>query len=93
MSDQRSPASLLLYEEATSLIESIADRRLRSFVEYGLTNVLVRRGMKPGIKPQSDFDLRYFAEALRAIGENRTDLLRILRGDISAIEWWPEEDG
>jgi hypothetical protein len=84
--------TLVQYEEAGALIKTIADERLQAFINYGLTTVLVRRGMTPGIDPQADFDLRFFAEVLRAMGENRTALLRILQGDTSDMEWWPEKE-
>lgn len=91
MSEQE-PPTLVQYEEAGELTKAITDERLRAFVNYGLTTVLVRRGMTPGVEPQADFDLRFFAEALRAMGENRDALIRILQGDISDMAWWPEDE-
>jgi hypothetical protein len=79
----------ILYDEAGALTESIGDERLRAFVNYGLTTVLVRRGMDPAITLEKDFDLRFFAEVLRAMGADRAALLRILEGDIADAEWWP----
>lgn len=89
MTKQPDTATPILYEEAGALTESIGDERLRAFVNYGLTTVLVRRGMDPAITPQKDFDLRFFAEALRAMGEDRAALLRILEGEIADADWWP----
>lgn len=85
------PPTLVQYEEAGELTKTVDDERLRAFINYGLTTVLVRRGMTPGITPQADFDLRFFAEALRVMGTNRAPLLRILQGDTADMEWWPEE--
>jgi hypothetical protein len=92
MSKLHNSATPILFEEAGVLTRAIRDERVRAFVNYGLTTVLIRRGMDPGITPQADFDLCFFAEALRAIGENRAALLRILQGEISDMEWWPDED-
>lgn len=92
MNERQGPATLLGYDEALDLARTIPDEQLRAFIKFGLTTVLTRRGMTPGIDPQADFDLRFFAEALRAMGEHRAVLLRILQGDISVIEWWPDED-
>jgi hypothetical protein len=91
MSEERRPATVIQYEEARELIKTITDERLRAFVKYGLTTVLVRRGMRLGIDPQADFDLHFFAEALRAMGENRETLLSILQGNVTDMEWWPEK--
>lgn len=91
MSTQRNQATLIHHEEAGALTKGIADERLRAFINYGLTTALIRRGMAPDIELQSDFDLRFFAEVLRAMGENPAALLRILQGDISDMEWWLEE--
>lgn len=68
---KRERPRLVRYDEAGELTKDITDERLRAFVNYGLTTVLVRRGMTPGVEPQADFDLRFFAEALRAMGENQ----------------------
>ena len=84
--------TLLQYEEAVALTKVIPDLSLRAFVKYGLTTVLLRRGMTPGVAPESDFDLKFFAEALRAIGENRATLIKILQGNLADMEWWPESD-
>lgn len=92
MSEKTEPTTLVQYEEAGALTSEITDERLRGFVNYGLTTVLVRRGMTPGIDPTADFDLRFFAEALRAMGQNRAALLRILQGDVSQMEWWPDKE-
>lgn len=93
MNNQHDSAKPILYDEAGALTKTIDDKRLRAFVNYGLTTVLVRRGMDPGITLQADFDLRFFSEALRAMGENRAVLLKILEGDISDLEWWPDATG
>jgi hypothetical protein len=39
-------------------------------LEYALTTVLIRRGMNPAINAASDFDLRYFLEAIKAMFED-----------------------
>lgn len=93
MNNPHDSAMPILFEEAGALTRAINDERVRAFVNYGLTTVLVRRGMDPSITPKADFDLRFFAEALRAMMENRSALLRILQGDVSDLEWWPEKDG
>jgi hypothetical protein len=92
MSERREPPTLVQYEEAGELIKTVADEHLRAFINYGLTTVLVRRGMTPGIAPQADFDLRFFAEALRAMGVNRAALLRILEGKSADMSWWPDDE-
>ena len=91
MSTQDESAKPILFEEAGALTKAVSDERLRAFMNYGLTTVLIRRGMAPDIIPQADFDLRFFAEALRSMGGNRAALLRILQGDVSDMEWWPEK--
>jgi len=83
--------TLILHDEAGALARTIPDDRVRAFVNYGLTTVLVRRGMTPEVGLKADFDMRFFAEALRAMGENRDALLRILAGDVSEMSWWPDE--
>jgi len=92
MSEQEEPPTLVQYTEACELIQTVADDHLRAFINYGLTTVLVRRGMTPGINPQADFDLRFFAEALRAMGSDRAALLRILQGKAIDMAWWPEDE-
>jgi hypothetical protein len=90
MSHDPESAVPILYDEAGDLTKKIDDERLRAFVNYGLTTVLVRRGMDPQVTLTADFDLRFFAEALRAMGENRAMLLRIFEGELSEGEWWPD---
>jgi hypothetical protein len=91
MSNQQDTAVPILYDEAGALTKKISDERLRAFVNYGLTTILVRRGMDPAITPQADFDLRFFAEALRAMGDDRATLQRIFEGEVSDLEWWPDD--
>ncbi|MGN6109572.1 MAG: hypothetical protein ACTHU0_30975 [Kofleriaceae bacterium] len=67
--------------EASQLVGGIADARLRAFVERGLSTVLAGHEMSPAIVPKTAFDLRFFAEALRALGKHRVELLRLLAGD------------
>lgn len=90
MSQDSTPGSLSHLDEANALIASIADRDLRAFVQFGLVVVITRRAMDPGLQPHQDFDLKFFVEALRAIGSQRDAVARILRGDGAAMAWWPE---
>ena len=92
MTTDNSSVNLILLKEAGAFTNNISDERVRAFVKYGLTTVLIRRSMDPTVAPQADFDLRFFVEALRAIGSNRDKLLCILTGDPSDMDWWPEDD-
>jgi hypothetical protein len=92
MSNQPEPALMIRLEEAHRSIDLVDDERLRAFMRYGLTTVLLRRGVDSSVTPQAAFDLRFYVEVLRAIGGNRDVMLRILQGDVSEMEWWSEAE-
>lgn len=90
MTEQKEEPTLLLHQEAWALTDAVEDKRLQAFIRYGITTACFGRGMKPGVVPQMDFDLLFFAEVLRAMGDDCDALLCILQGDISTMEWWPD---
>lgn len=81
-------------EEANQLVDGIGDSRVRALVRYGLTTIIMNTARSIGSEPKAEVDLLVFAEALRAMGTNHAALQRIVTGDPSSMEWWPEgEDG
>lgn len=79
--------SVCRYEEATKFIESIQERKLRTALEYALTTVLMRRGMNPAVDATSEFDLRYFLEAVKAMFENEAVVRAIIEGQEHTFRW------
>lgn len=79
--------SVSRYEDATKFIESVQEPKLRAALEYALTTVLMRRGMNPAVNAASDFDLRYFLEAIKAMLENEAAIRAIVDGKDDALRW------
>lgn len=79
--------SVSRYEEATKFIESIQERKVRPALEYALTTVLMRRGMNPEVGATSEFDLRYFLEAVKAMFENEAIVRAIIDGQEHTFRW------
>lgn len=75
------------HEDAMRFIESVQEPKLRMVLEYALTTVLIRRGMDPAINAASDFDLRYFLEAVKAMFEGEATIRTILDGKGDALRW------
>lgn len=75
------------YGEATEFIESVQDSNLRAALEYALTTVVMRRGMSPAVCAASDFDLRCFLEAIKAMFENVAAMRAIVEGNGDALRW------
>jgi hypothetical protein len=76
------------HEDAMRFIESIQEPKLRMVFEYALTTVLIRRGMNPAINAASDFDLRYFLEAIKAMFEDEATVRTIIDGKGDTLRWW-----
>jgi hypothetical protein len=49
MNKTKESTTFIRYNEAGELTKAISDKRVRALVEYGLTTVLVRRGMEAGV--------------------------------------------
>jgi hypothetical protein len=75
------------YEEATELIASTQDPKVRAALEYALTTVIVRRGMSPSIAPATQFDLRYYLEAIKAMFEDEATVRAIIDGNDRDLRW------
>jgi hypothetical protein len=45
------------------------------------------------VPPSAPFDLKFFAEVLRAMAENRPILESIVSGNPDEFRWWPEDEG
>lgn len=76
------------YEDATSFIASMQDPKLRAVLEYALATVLMRRGMNPSVAAVSEFDLRYFLEAIKAMFDDEGVIRAIMEGNDTRIRWW-----
>ena len=78
------PRSVRFIEQdaANKFEEALTDHTVRQVIQFGITTVLLHRGMNPTLRPEADFDLRFFAEALKAMVENpHRALQRILQGE------------
>ena len=75
------------YEDATNFIASVHDPKVRAALEYALSTVLMRRGMSPSVIAASEFDLRYFLEAVKAMFENDVAIRAIIDGKDEALRW------
>ena len=75
------------YDDATKFIASIQEPKLRAALEYALTTVLMRRRMNPAVNAASEFDLRYFLEAIKAMFEDDATIRAIIDGTDDAHRW------
>jgi len=80
------------FEDAQVFISSTADPKLRAFLVYAFSTVVFRRGMDENLSPSSEFDLRFFLEAARAMFSDENAVRTILEGRQEELRWWPEED-
>ncbi|MCB9654688.1 MAG: hypothetical protein H6729_11220 [Deltaproteobacteria bacterium] len=79
--------SVSRYEEAARFVESVQEPKLRAALEYALATVVMRRGMSPAVEAASDFDLRYFLEAIKAMFERDVVIRAIIDGNEDALRW------
>ncbi|WP_428266727.1 hypothetical protein [Haliangium sp.] len=79
----------LRYDEIAHFIDSVEDARLRAFLSYGITTIMMRRGLSDK-EPAAPFDLIYFLEVLRAMFARREVLEGIVSGDFEKFAW-PDE--
>lgn len=89
MSEEKRPFNLIQIDEASRFAEDISDERIQAFVRYGLTTILLRRGMDPNIAPKGDFDLRFFVEILQSMAGNFDTLSRICQNE--DLSWWSDD--
>lgn len=75
------------FEEATRFVASVQNPKVRSALEYALTTVIVRRGMDPSIIAPSEFDLRFFLEAIKAMFESEEIVRAIIDGKDELLRW------
>ena len=81
----------LRHEEVESLVSSIADERMRTFLRFGLTTILTKRGLSDK-NPSAPFDLCFFAEVLCSMFERKEVLESIVSGDLEQFSWWPDDE-
>lgn len=80
-------------EEANHVAAAAADKRLRTFVEFGVARAVMLAIVEKEL-PATPFDLKFFADVLVAMFNKRAVLESILMGDVGEFRWWTDdEDG
>lgn len=75
------------YREAAEFIQQISDPKLRAFLQYALTTILMKRGMPLDSAPAGSFDLRFYLEVTKALFSNETVIRKILDGQADELRW------
>lgn len=75
------------FEEAGRFVASVQNLKVRAALEYALTTVIARRGMDSSIVASSEFDLRFFLEAIKAMFEREEIIRAIIDGKDELFRW------
>ncbi len=78
------------HEELAEFQRGIKDKRLKAFIDYGVTTALMRR-TSDGAGPTGSFDLLFFAKTLESMFERSESMRSILLGDPDELRWWSDE--